>query len=319
MVSDARVLFGAFSEMILGRKKHRAMSAAGDRRRKVPTFTAFFTCWVPGVLAFLVPLLSPLLLQAHADILERIAAVSKQIQQQPRNARLYLKRGELHRLHREWDAALADFERAAELDPDLMTVGFARGRMFYEAGRLQAAKDDLDEFLAARPAHREGLLTRARVLAQLGKGAEAAQDYTQAIATLARPTPEYYLERAKALASEGDPYLDAALKGLDEGIRTLGPLVTLQLYAMDLELQRWQYDQALARLETIARWIPAERRLFRRGEILMLAGRSAEARQAFTEALAHIDSLHSRNQSTASALELKARLSALLEQIRTGE
>ena len=46
--------------------------------------------------------------------------------------------------------------------------------------------------------------------------------------------------------------IDEALRGLDEGINQLGPVVTLQLLAIDLELRRKSYDAALTRLDLIA-------------------------------------------------------------------
>ena len=107
---------------------------------------------------------------AHADVHERIAAVDKLIEEAPRDPKLYLKRGELHRLHRDWDAALADYRRADELQPGLDEVRFLRGRLLQEAGRSQDAKRELDGFLAGQPDHREALLMRARAFVSLGEG-----------------------------------------------------------------------------------------------------------------------------------------------------
>ena len=259
----------------------------------------------------------PIHLPGHADIHERIEAISEQIQQKPANAELYLKRGELHRVHRDWNAALADYQRAAELDPDLERAWFVRGRMRYEAGRFDAAKTDLDSYLATRPDDREALLTRGRVLVALGKRLEAADDYTAVIGSLTQPTPEYYLERAKALEAEGGRHVEAALRGVDEGIAKLGPLVTLQLYAIDLELKRRRYDEALRRLGQIARWLSKERRLQRQGEILELAGRRGEARSALSEALDHMASLPAGRRGTQASRELEERLRASLEMLRT--
>ena len=265
--------------------------------------------WLAAVLAFSIQL------PAHADIHERIQALDKEIQRNPAEAKLFLKRGELHRLHRDWDAALADYRRATELDPHGEEVGFLRGRMLLEAGHPDQARRELDEFLADQPEHREALLTRGRALAALGQGLSAAQDYTRVIATLTQPTPEFYLERSKALEAEGDAYLGRALQGLDEGIAKLGPLVTLQLYAIDLELKREYYDAALERLERLAPWLPPERRLQRRGEILLLAGRLPEARKAFSKALEYLESLPSSRGNTRASRELRARLRASLEQL----
>jgi tetratricopeptide (TPR) repeat protein len=249
--------------------------------------------------------------QAHEGLHEQILAVTAKIKRDPKNASLYLQRGELHRLHRDWTHAAADYDRAARLQPDLTIVDLARGKMLFEAGRLQRAKFMLDRFLSQQPGHYEGLLTRARVLARIGARSDAIKDFTQVL-TLAEssmPDPELYLERARATAGD-EKRLAEALSGLDEGIKRLGPLVTLQLAAIDLELRRHNYNGALNRLDLIT--AQSERKetwLVRRGEILKLAGRDEEARAAFNAALIAIESLPpARRQSrTITALQLRAR------------
>lgn len=247
--------------------------------------------------------------QAHEGLHEQIAAITAKIKRDPKNASLYLQRGELHRLHHDWLRAAADYNRAEHLQPSLMLVELARGKMFFDSGKLQRAKLTLDRFLLRQPDHYEGLLTRARVLAKLGARMDAAKDFTQALSLSSVPEPELYLERANVLAADVRQ-LGEALRGLDEGINKLGPLVTLQLAAIDLELRRKHYDGALTRLDQIA--AQSQRKeawLVRRGEILKLAGRDEEARATFNAALTAIESLPPahRQSRSVSALELRAR------------
>jgi predicted negative regulator of RcsB-dependent stress response len=171
----------------------------------------------------------------------------------------------------------------------------------------------LDRFLSQQPNHFEGLTTRARVLAKLGSTADAIKDFTGAIGQ--SPEPELYLERAETTVRDGKR-LDEALSGLDEGIKRLGPIVTLQLPAIELELRRQKYEGALSRLDLIA--AQSERKetwLVRRGEILRLAGRDEEARAAFNAALVAIESLPPwRRQSKAvTALQVRARSALKLD------
>src|SRR2546430_4330955 len=143
---------------------------------------------------------------AHGAIDEQIATLASRIKEDPQNAALYLKRGELHSYHLDWDAAIADYDRAAQLDPTLAGVDLARGKTLLQAGSPSQAKSALDRFLAKHPEHAGALATRARVLVILGQRLAAAADYTRAIAAaerLDRPNPEYYLERARVLAAEG--------------------------------------------------------------------------------------------------------------------
>lgn len=247
--------------------------------------------------------------QAHEGLHEQIAAITAKIKRDPKNASLYLQRGELHRLHHDWTRAAADYDRAEHLQPSLMTVELARAKMFFDSGKLQRAKLTLDRFLFRQPDHYEGLITRARVLAKLGERMDAAKDFTQALALSAVPEPELYLERAHVLAADVRQ-LGEALRGLDDGVNKLGPVVTLQLAAIDLELRRKNYDGALVRLDQIA--AQSQRKeswLVRRGEILQLAGRDEEARAAFNAALSAIESLPPayRQSRSVSALELRAR------------
>ena len=247
--------------------------------------------------------------RAHEGVDEHIVALTAKIKRDPKNASLYLQRGELYRVHRNWRRAAADYDRAERLQPSLIIVDLARGRMFFESGRFSRAKFVLDRFLRQRPADVEGLTTRARVLAKLAARTEAVDDFTQAIALMQPPEPELYLERAEVLAGDTST-IPEALRGLDEGIKRLGPLVTLQLAAIDIELRGKNYDAALTRLDLIA--AQSERKetwLVRRGEILAAAGRNEEARNAFNAALVAIDSLPParRHNRVITALQLRAR------------
>src|SRR5262245_26443848 len=207
-------------------------------------------------IVFAVGLLAPLLALAHGDLHDQIAAVTEEIAREPNNAMLYLKRAELHRAHTEWDAAQADYSQVARFEPDFAALDFYRGRMLLEAGRTKPARLYLDRFLEKQPAHSEARIVRARVLMKLGECEAAANDFTCAITRLPEPKPDYYLERAQAWLSAGDAHVDDALRGLDEGIRKLGPLAALRLRAIDIELSRKNFDGALARLEQILKESP---------------------------------------------------------------
>jgi tetratricopeptide (TPR) repeat protein len=245
-----------------------------------------------------------LTLLAHDGLREQIEELTRQLRLKPHDAQLYLRRGELHRLQRAWQSALADYAQAARLDPALREVAFARGRMWLAAGKPQLARAELDRFLAARPAHAEAWLMRARSLVMLKHFAAAARDYTQAINLL--PQPDHYIERAQAQTQAGQ-YAEA-LRGLDEGLLCLGQLVVLQTLAIDLEVKRKRWNEALARLDQLAARTPRrESWLVKRGEILLLAGRKLEAKQAFSAALQSLDELPPAQRRTRAMLELERK------------
>jgi predicted Zn-dependent protease len=248
----------------------------------------------------------------HREIDEQIAVLDKLIAARPGDAELYLRRGELHRIHRDWGAAEADYLMARKLDPEMSAVDFCRGRMSLEAGKPKEAREFLNRYLAERPLDSKGRATRARVLVELGQPLAAAEDYTLALASLPEesPKPEYYLERARALIDAGPEHLDRAIAGLDEGLKKLGEPVTLQLYAIELEIEAGRYDSALRRVDRIARQSVRQGPwLMRKGSILEAAGRPVKALEMYRLALKEVEALpESRKQSRAvERLEAEAR------------
>lgn len=253
-------------------------------------------------------LVAPLRVVAHGDLHEQIEDVSVLLARDPNNAALLLKRAELYRLHGEWASALKEVERARQSGPALAVVDLLQAKILADAGQLQRAQTALDRFLEREPAHVDGLLTRGQLLTKLGNPAGAADDYARAIAASPHPEPDYYLQRAEALLSTIPPQSQAALACLDVGIRTLGPLVTLQLAAIDVEVTCKNFEAALRRLD-VARRISARQEtwLVRRGDILVKAGRAAEALQAYSEALHAIESLPPNLRKTDATRQLEAR------------
>jgi len=248
---------------------------------------------------------------AHDGLHEQIAEVSKQIKLDPNNAELYLKRGELHRLHRDWKKALQDYDKAQRLTPNLIFVELGRGKLFAESGQLQKALQPLNKFLGQKPDNIDALVTRARVFAKLKQYDKSANDFARAISFSQTPQPEFYLERAQVFAAEKK--YEPALKVVDEGTMRLGFLVTLELYAIDLELARKSYEGALTRLDKITALMKRkEAWLARRGEILLQANRPCEARQAFNEALAALELLPQFRRNVREIKNLEAQINSKL-------
>jgi tetratricopeptide (TPR) repeat protein len=253
---------------------------------------------------------------SHGDMHLQIQEVTRDLEKQPRNAALYLKRGEVFRAHGDFDSAHADLERAALLEPRMEVLPLARGRLFYEANWPQSAKMALDSFLRNHTNHVEALALRARCLVKMGQRLDGVKDYTRAIEFAADPQPELYLERAQALNDEGPVHYAEAVKGLEDGMKKMGPLVTLQLYAIDLEVKEKKYDAALARLDNASAASPRkETWLARKGEILQTAGRPDQACDAFRSALKAISQLPDTRRNVPAMQELQKRLNAVLEAI----
>lgn len=251
----------------------------------------------------------------HGELLLRISAATRRIQAATNNlAQLYLERGELYREDQNWDAAEADYAKAEQLDPKLVGVDFCRARVLDDAGRLPESRAIYDKYLSRYPTDGEAFIGRARVLVKLNQRKAAIPDYRRGLELSRDPQPEYFLELAQNLIAEGQE--SEALQSLDDGIKKLGPIPSLQTFALDIEVQRKNYDAAVTRLETVMK--PASRKeswLARRGDILLLAGKLAEARKSFEAAVAAIQILPWRIQQGPAMLELRARVEAELKKL----
>jgi tetratricopeptide (TPR) repeat protein len=267
-------------------------------------------------LGFLIATTSPLSLSAHGPLDEQIADATKEIALHPHDASLYLKRGELHHFHEDWPAALADFDTAQQIDPQFSIIDLYRSKTCLAAGEAHQAKKAIDRFFQHNPNLLEGFLTRARILVRLNEFERAATDYTLVVDKLDDPTPDIFVERARALESAGESRYHEALAGLDEGLRRIGPVVTLQLFAIELEVKLSRFDSALVRLETVAAQSPRkEKWLMRKAEIFIKAGRPDEAAQAYTDALDAIATLSPTRRQHKAVREMEGNIRSALENL----
>jgi tetratricopeptide (TPR) repeat protein len=251
-------------------------------------------------------------LRAHGDDQALIEALTEQLAKAP-EADLYIRRGELFRHQQQWEKADADFTSAARLDPALTLVDFFRARTQLEAGAPEKALPLVDRYLIGAPDEPEGRFLRGDILAALGRHDAGAQEYSAGIQRAPSPRPEHYLRRARFLAAAPAPDATRVIAALDEGIRRLGPVIALIDYAISFEIERRNFDGALARIGQAMSHAPRrERWLARQGEILANSGRRAEAVAAYRAALAAIGDLPERYRDTVPMEKLTSDVRAAI-------
>ena len=285
--------------------------------RLVLSASAALSIWWVGLLAA----------GAHGDLGRSIAAASARLADElvrpldrPARASLFLERGELYRLRGEHRLAEHDYDAAERYQPDLPAVRLARARLLLESGRHPEARRVLERLLVQTPAHPEALQLQARVLAALGRGARAVQTLDRALTGSARPEPDLYLARADLLAGMGPRHLPRALAGLDQGIRHLGPLVSLDDRAIDLEVALGRHDRAIARIDRqAAATIRKDVWLARRAQVLDRAGRLAEGRQTRQDALRALLALPPQLQARPATRRLQQELLAGWSETKTND
>jgi len=253
---------------------------------------------------------------AHGNLHDQIAALTADIVEHPKRAELLLQRAELHRLHSEWAAALADCQKAESIKPDLISLALSRGKILFGAGRFVEARAALDQFLAMENKNSEGFLTRARVLVKLENFERAAADFSKAIQLAGIPEPDFYTERAQAWQAAGK--LETALTGIDEGISKLGPIASLEIPAMELELRLQRYDSALHRVDLLSAQSQRKETWFlKRGEILEKARRLAEAKEAYAKAAEALAQLPLRYKQSEPTKRLESQLAAARQRLQS--
>lgn len=225
---------------------------------------------------------------AHVGIDELDSRAKAIVAAKPDSPEAHLDLSRVLQEERQWDAALVAVEEAAALGADPDVVGARRAGIYLDAGFPRMAKVEIDRVLARRPTAYDLLHQRGRAWLALGDAEAAAKDFGEAIAKGSRPTPEQVLARRDALLALGKKR--EALGALDEGMARVGPVVSLTMPAIDLELELGRPDAALGRLDALAKTsAPNPLWIARRGEILAQAGRTGDARAEYAKALALLD------------------------------
>jgi predicted Zn-dependent protease len=257
----------------------------------------------------------------HGGIDEVVVELDRLIAENPEEAALYLRRGELQRSRGEWEPARRDFERARQLEPGLHLVDLYTGRLWLESGEPARALEALDRFLRTKPGDPFALRLKGRALIAEGHPLEAVAVLDLALASHAvaaiDPDPEIFAARAQALAAaEGEANLDRALQGLEEGLAQLGGPVSLEIVALSLEEESGRSEAALRRLERLAQTSPRpEAWLLRRGELLETVGRLDEAARTYRAALTSIEGLPAAKRATAGFQDMESRIRSALARL----
>jgi len=181
---------------------------------------------------------------AHPDLLLQIEALTEQLQRQPDNVDLLLKRGDLQRRHQSRDLALADFIRVREIQPDNKTVDWFEGRLEIESGRPDNGVQYLNRFLRSNPGHAIALQNRAQGYLLLKQPLLAAQDFEAVIQASDRPAPALFSANALALVEAGTEHFSKALLVVQNGLAQFPSEIRLSAIGVDISLSRSDTDTA---------------------------------------------------------------------------
>lgn len=250
----------------------------------------------------------------HGAIDERVAELTDDLTRSPNDASLHFQLADANCQHEDWVAAMRALARAEELAPGKYPVDLMRGRINLGAKRPELALESLERFLKEQPGNPMALIYRARALALVGRGEEGLADYRAALAVAVNPEPDHFQEVAEVMVRHGRE--EEAVSVLVAGIAKLGPVPSLILKAMGMEIATGKFDAALQRVDVMRISAPRpEPWMAKRAEILDLAGRRAEALAAWQALAAHIAALPNLQRGSHSMSTLAEQAQKALRRI----
>ncbi|MSR45984.1 MAG: hypothetical protein EXS13_02785 [Planctomycetes bacterium] len=222
--------------------------------------------------------------RAHEGVTAKLTRADARIAATPADARLRFERAELHRIDRNWRAALADLACAERLDPALTRIDLARARVLCEAGDAPRAVAVAKRYVERETRDVDGGEWLARAFDAAGDAEAAAGAWGRAVA-LTPENPDLHFARAQQFFAMGGAGRRFAIAAADEGVARTGAL-QLEELALRYETELGEWDAALARTERLGRVAPRPAVWRERAtELLERAGRRVQTLAA-CEALA---------------------------------
>jgi len=137
--------------------------------------------------------------------MEAIKVFSEALTLSPRDARLFIMRGDAYREMKEYELAMADFTQALAIDDKLPHPYFARGICYRNRKQYQEALKDFSQVIALKPDTANAYYFRALTYKNLDKNQEALQDVNQAIKLNPDDYHAYFL-KGEVCQSVGQTY-----------------------------------------------------------------------------------------------------------------
>ena len=145
-----------------------------------------------------------------------IANYDKAIQLEPNAASAYINRGVVKADLGQHFAAISDYDKAIQLKPDAADAYYNRGNAKGKLGQHFAAISDYDKAIQLKPTLAEAYINRGVVKADLGQHFAAISDYDKAI-QLKPDAADAYYNRGFAKADLGQHF--AAISDYDKAIQ----------------------------------------------------------------------------------------------------
>jgi tetratricopeptide (TPR) repeat protein len=176
-----------------------------------------------------------------------IADYNKAIQINPDVDEIYALRGILYFEKGQYDAAIADFDKAIKLCPDFVVYYIVRGLAYGKKGQSDSVIADFSKVIKLTPDDVRAYLTRADAYVEKAQYDRALDDYN----TIIKLKPNYvdaYASRGTAYSKMGK--YDLAIIDLNKAIKLKPDEAVAYLNRGIIYAKKIQYDLALADCNT---------------------------------------------------------------------
>ena len=261
---------------------------------------------------------------AHGVVHQQIDEVSKAIAENENDISHHLRRGRLYIDDGNLELAKKDLTRAIQLGQQQNSL-VALDAYYYLAeialienkpeSAIREAKLFVDKLPNDSVAYVRGTQLLARAYFASKQYREAANAYQSTINAAIFPKPDYYMELAKCYQALLQPAM--AIKALQQGQQKRGNLALFDDAIIDIYVDQNQYDNALMHLDSM---IAREQRLpylyLKKSEILLMANKSEQAKQALMDASSAMTTLSPATTDKRDQEQLKQTIEQRMQSIK---
>lgn len=172
---------------------------------------------------------------------DSISVLISQIDKQPNNVDLRLKKAEANINLSQYDYAADEYSKVLKIDERNLAALYFRAYCQTRLRHYDMAKADYEAFLAIQPQHMEAHLGLAHVLQLLGRRADAVDELNRCVQMFPDST-DVYAARA-AYETEQEQY-DVALFDWDEALRLNPKNMALTVSKVDVLLRLGRKNEA---------------------------------------------------------------------------
>ena len=186
---------------------------------------------------------------------QTIRELDEAIRLNPKDAVVYLNRGDAYCERGDYDKAIVDYDEAIRLDPENTTAYGSRSFVYYERGDYDKAIADCDKAIQLDPENATAYNNRGNAYQQKDECDKAIVDYDKAIELDPEDTTAYS-NRGNAYRQKGD--YDKAIVDYDEAIQLDPENATAYNNRSFVYYERGDYDKAIADCDKAIRLAPED-------------------------------------------------------------